>query len=473
MSGRKNLELKARLYKNITKDLGENENNRHAIFDEYYSTNITGVKFKINEENLQSAPIYIKISLLKAVENNNNIRFVWVNDPILDINLLDNYENIFDYSTASDREIEKSFVTYPGNEDLLRHVFGIKFTIKQIVPQQNEFNKCIIDNCEIYTSNMLDKYGISNAIEDVFIRKADANCRNNYKMEVNEYIWTLPTNVAEWHTVYDILSADYYTEQELIDSDSYMLISGSLENLSKPIESTITDQLADGDRFSYMTTYYFTNANESKSKVTEILSDNYLANSNIKISWKYIDYVYISYSCYSPNSMELLDLYFGQKIFEAVKSKLLDNIDNLNSNSAFKDKYRFSGGIAKQKSDFLDTKKHTGAFTWSNSFTQENWTEYQNVYQEDFTNVKKYGTEIYRTNYYRNGSQYATETWTGEVDKLLSDVTTSSGIYQSGRNTLRSNQIQTSTSVLKNLKYSSVENWTKTFMPIAIKYKIN
>lgn len=457
---------------NITKDLGENINNRHAIFDEYFSTNVTGVKLKIKEENLQSAPIYIKISLLKASEGENGTKFVWVNDPILDINLLDNYENIFDYSTATDREIEKSFVVYPGKEDLLKHVFGIKFTIKQIVPQQNEFNKCVIDDCEIYTSNMLDKYGISYAIEDVFIRKADANCRNNYKMEVNEYVWTLPTNVAEWHTVYDVLSDDFNNEQSLIDTDSYMLISGSLENLSKPIESTVNDQLADGDRFSYMTTYYFTNTNESKKKVTEILSDNYLVNSNIKISWKYIDYVYISYSCYSPNSMELLDFYFGQKIFEAVKSKLLDNIDNLNSNSAFKDKYKFSGGIAKQKSDYLDTKKHTGAFTWSNTFTQENWVEYQNVYQEDFTNVKKYGTEVYQTNYYVNGRQYDTSKHTGSTVKL-SDVTTSSGIYQTGTNILRTNQIQTSTSVLKNVKYSSVENWTKTFMPIAIKYKIN
>ena len=457
---------------NITKDLGDNINNRHAIFDEYFSTNVTGVKLKIKEENLQSAPIYIKISLLKASEGENGTKFVWVNDPILDINLLDNYENIFDYSTATDREIEKSFVVYPGKEDLLKHVFGIKFTIKQIVPQQNEFNKCVIDDCEIYTSNMLDKYGISYAIEDVFIRKADANCRNNYKMEVNEYVWTLPTNVAEWHTVYDVLSDDFNNEQSLIDTDSYMLISGSLENLSKPIESTVNDQLADGDRFSYMTTYYFTNTNESKKKVTEILSDNYLVNSNIKISWKYIDYVYISYSCYSPNSMELLDFYFGQKIFEAVKSKLLDNIDNLNSNSAFKDKYKFSGGIAKQKSDYLDTKKHTGAFTWSNTFTQENWAEYQNVYQEDFTRVRKYGTEVYQTDYYVNGRQYDTSKHTGSEVKL-SDVTTSSGIYQTGTNTLRTNQIQTSTSVLKNVKYSSVENWTKTFMPIAIKYKIN
>ena len=82
---------------NITKDLGENINNRHAIFDEYFSTNVTGVKLKIKEENLQSAPIYIKISLLKASEGENGTKFVWVNDPILDINLLDNYENIFDY----------------------------------------------------------------------------------------------------------------------------------------------------------------------------------------------------------------------------------------------------------------------------------------------------------------------------------------------------------------------------------------
>jgi 4-hydroxy 2-oxovalerate aldolase/long-chain acyl-CoA synthetase len=70
-----------------------------------------------------------------------------------------------------------------------------------------------------------------------------------------------------------------------------------------------------------MNTYYFTSANKSKNKITEVLSDNYLVNSNIKISWKYIDYVYISYSCYSPNSMDLLNAYFGKKIYNAVRSK--------------------------------------------------------------------------------------------------------------------------------------------------------
>ena len=40
--------------KKINANLGDNPNNRHAIFDEYYSTNITGFKLKIKNEHLQS-----------------------------------------------------------------------------------------------------------------------------------------------------------------------------------------------------------------------------------------------------------------------------------------------------------------------------------------------------------------------------------------------------------------------------------
>ena len=173
-----------KFYSNITKDLGDNDNNRFAIFDEYFSTNVTGFKLKIKAEHLQSAPIYIKVSLLKAEQGESGVKFVWVNDPILDMNLSDSYENMFDYSNATDKEVEKMFINYPGKEDLIKHSFGIKFTIKQIVPQQNEYNACIINDCEIYTSNILEKHGISNAVEDVFVRKIDANCRNNYKIDV-------------------------------------------------------------------------------------------------------------------------------------------------------------------------------------------------------------------------------------------------------------------------------------------------
>ena len=128
---------------------------------------------------------------------------------------------MFDYSNATDKEVEKMFINYPGKEDLIKHSFGIKFTVKQIVPQQNEYSACIIDDCEIYTSNILEKHGISDAVEDVFVRKIDANCRNNYKIDVNEYVWHLPSNTSEWHAVYDVLTNDFNNEQDLIDEDSY------------------------------------------------------------------------------------------------------------------------------------------------------------------------------------------------------------------------------------------------------------
>lgn len=468
-----------KFYSNITKDLGDNDNNRFAIFDEYFSTNVTGFKLKIKAEHLQSAPIYIKVSLLKAEQGESGVKFVWVNDPILDMNLSDSYENMFDYSNATDKEVERMFINYPGKEDLIKHSFGIKFTIKQIVPQQNEYNACIIDDCEIYTSNILEKHGISNAVEDVFVRKIDANCRNNYKIDVNEYVWHLPSNTSEWHTVYDVLTDDVNNAQDLINEDSYSLISGNLISLSKESNRSIANQI-EGDYFSYLNTYYFTNANESSNKITEVLSDNYLAESNIKISWKYIDYVYISYSCYSPNSMDLIDAYFGRKIYEAVKSKLLENINNLNSNSAFKDKYKFSGGIAKSRENQLDTRTNTGAFTWSNTSDSKNWTQYQNVYKTDYTNTKtyKHTTEIYQTytDRYVNGClDYSRPTGrsTRNYTTLENDVTKSSGPYLNAVNTLATNTIKTNTTVLENVKYTSVDNWTKTFAPIAIKYKIN
>jgi hypothetical protein len=469
--------------KKINANLGDNPNNRHAIFDEYYSTNITGFKLKIKNEHLSSAPVYIKVSLLKVVQDSSGAgKFAWWNDPILDLNLSDNYENVYDYSNGTNKEIEKMFVNYPDKSEMIKHSYGIKFTIKQIVPQQKQNNKCIIDNIEIYTSNILNKYGIGVSVEDTFVRKADANCRNSYQMNVNEYVWRMPKNKSEWRSVYDVLYDDASNgNYQLIDEDSYKVISGLLSGMTKPNNNSINTQISNGSNFSYMSTYYFTNAKTSSNKITEVLSDNYLVNSNIKISWKYIDYVYISYSCYSPNSMDLLNAYFGKKIYNAVKAKLLSNIDNMNSNSAFKDRYRFTGGIAKSKNEEINANRTNAAFQWKNSVSKEQWNTYRNCYTKSGTTSESYATEVWRESNYtdtyvngwRTNSRLNTSTtYDGDTVKL-SDAGASQSLASTNREHIGQTTVTESSTVLENVTYKSVPEWTKTFMPIAIKFKIN
>ena len=104
--------------------------------------------------------------------------------------------------------------------NLAKNVYGIKFVIKQIVPQNNEYNRCIIDDIRIFASNKLNQYGIPMAVEDIYVRKNDANCRNFYNMKVNEYIWRLPNSPAEWKEVSNILKNDVDTDREYINENA-------------------------------------------------------------------------------------------------------------------------------------------------------------------------------------------------------------------------------------------------------------
>jgi hypothetical protein len=80
-------------------------------------------------------------------------------------------------------------------------------------------------------------------------------------MNVNEYIWRLPKNKGEWHSVLDVLSGDASRgNYNLIDSDSYGIASGLLSSLANPSDRNISQQINSGDNFSYMSTYYFTNS---------------------------------------------------------------------------------------------------------------------------------------------------------------------------------------------------------------------
>src|SRR5574344_520153 len=77
--------------------------------------------------------------------------------------------------------------------------------------------------------------------------------------------------------------------------------------------------------------FYITDALTSKSDVKSVFSDNYLSKGDLTISWKYIDYVYISYSAYTPNAMELCKYYFGSKIFTLMKTILTENVEAINN----------------------------------------------------------------------------------------------------------------------------------------------
>jgi hypothetical protein len=90
--------------------------------------------------------------------------------------------------------------------------------------------------------------------------------------------------------------------------------------------------------------------------------------------------------------MDLLNAYFGKKIYNAVKAKLLSNIDNMNSNSAFKDRYRFTGGIAKSKNENINTKTTNAAFQWKNSISKEQWNTYRNCYTKYGATSESYAT---------------------------------------------------------------------------------
>ena len=179
--------------------------------------------------------------------------------------------------------------------------------------------------------------------------------------------------------------------------------------------------------------------------------------------------------------MDLLNAYFGKKIYNAVKAKLLANIDNMNSNSAFKDRYKFTGGIAKSKNENINTKTTNAAFQWKNSISKDQWNTYRNCYTKSGTTSESYATEVWKdsnyTDMYVNGvltqsTLNWSKTYEGDTVKL-SDKGASQSLESVKREHIGQTTITESSTVLENTKYSSAEEWTKTFMPIAIKFKIN
>lgn len=461
---------------NITNDSIFNEEgleNGHAIFDNYFSCNLTGVKLKIKQEHLTSAPIYIKIYLLKAENSGeSNVNFKWVNDPTLDIDLRNTYENEYDYSSGADKEIVHQFISLPDDLSLTKHAFGIKFVIKQIVPQNNETNSCIIDDIKVYASNILNKYGQAMAVQDVFVRKNDANCRNFYNMKVNEYVWQVPNSIAEWRTLSGILEHDSKNDKEYIDESAWSHISGIVSGLStRNNDVDISTQLNQkGDNFSLLNTYYITNGSSTTNLITDVLSDNYLnENEDISITWKYVDYVYIYYSTTSTNSRFLLEKYFGNKIYSAVREKLNYNVENLNANSAFKDKYHFSGGIAVAKKEVIDEEINANIFDWTSS--TENVMDWTEVIKTDTYDVYQEKTVTTSTVH--------EECWNGKVHSSYTTYNSKTTEEKTGTKSFesRSNRLDKTTfeskAVVSNPKYESAEKWVANFEPIMIKYRID
>jgi hypothetical protein len=339
---------------------------------------------------------------------------------------------------------------------------------------------------------MLNEFGQAMPVEDVFVRKADANCRNFYNMKVNEYKWRLPNTSDEWQTIRDILSSQINDENySLITPNEWSIISGYMspsgflsnpETLSSYTISNVIDDKIENSKFKVMNTMYITNDISSESQINEVISDNYLnKNENISITWKYIDYVYIYYTCYSSNAYYMLEKLFTNKIYDAVRAKLNDNINNLNANSALKNKYSFSGGIAIRKTNEQQEITNDVVFDWrSSSKTVENWEDFRRETRYDVYGDKEEKQKVVNKTYEERYNWEHGYT----IDKTLMKQTTSYETLSSEQHAYKDtitkvsnysalNASRDSDVILENPKYKSTEDWIKSFEPIMIKYRIN
>ena len=150
----------------------------------------------------------------------------------------------------------------------------------------------------------------------------------------------------------------------------------------------------------------------------------------------------------------------------------------MNANSAFGDRYRFGGGIAVQKEFSLNTQTKSAAFEWKADVRYDTLTTYQDTYQTDWTKVDVYERTATKRSTYYSGHGFGSNYYGGSTiiygSPFLASSTTTSETHLAGTNVLG----QTTTrhylgSTLQNSKYSSVDNWTKSFSPRQIKYKIN
>ena len=183
-------------------------------------------------------------------------------------------------------------------------------------------------------------------------------------------------------------------------------------------------------------------------------------------------------------------MYFGDKIYAAVRAKLINNINNLNLNSAFKDKYKFGGGIAVQKEFALNTQTKSQVFNWKADLRYDQLDTYQDNYQTDWTKTDIYTREqqsrkvTTTTNIWKSGHGWGDHAYAGSVSTTVTQKrllepkvtksTTTADVHYAGTSHVASKTTRNYLgSTLQNSKYTSVDNWTKTFSPRQIKYKIN
>ena len=510
----------------ISLNLSKIANGRSCVFDEYFGVNLSSVRFKIDSNDRATLPIWIKILILKY-DYYNNV-FKWIEDDDLNIDIRSFYEkyltyNVADVPTIEDKSVrincsndaiylEKIFINDSTN--LTKNVYGVKFKIMQILPQGQTFTSCKISKIKIYASNILNSNGFARTVQDVYVNKAEAAYENSYSFNCSEYIWRLPNQAGEWEEVLkDLKYRKENKELQGFEEQGFDLISGRIQDIINKESSTSNIEFEKinlgnnkhkpviskgGQNLSVIASYYIAPEMNAGKDITEVLSDNYLVDSNISISWKYIDYVYISYSCNSFNARELLDIYFGNKIFEAVKAKLNANVENLNATNS---RYHFSGGIAVTKSYEKKTTTNMKAFEWRQNIDVTTINQYKDVYKTTTTTTNSYNLTQWDRYYYddyttykhyihewgRRRHTYGHEEYDvavggysvlNHIEKMgtvsqTNSRTTSSTVRTSHTLINSSSTEQYSGQTLQNVKYSSVDNWISEFGPTEIKYRIN
>lgn len=464
---------------------GASEVNGVVLSDTYGSVSLSDIEISIKKEHIDSAPVHIEAWFLVAKRNgeDGSIALDWAHDEYYDFDIRETYKDEFDLVKRK-KTMHKSFPDRPDGSNLAKNCFGIKLKIRQIMPQNLDNVKAVIDDIRIYASNITNRHGNASWVNDVYVRKSDANCRNHYSMDVSEYVWRLPNSLSEWKTVSGILEQDSNSvsgSYDLIDQDHHDIIMGSgfIPSLSGDgaLTGSVSDQLSSNSAFSFMNAFYITDDVANRS-IRQVLSDSYMVDSNMRVTWKYVDYVYITYSSYGQNSRLLLGKYFGDKVYNAVKAKLINNINNMNSNSAFKDRFEFSGGIMVCKEESMNEDQHTDLFKWNTSHqVEENWTE---VYTQTTSQVEVHEPAVV---YETTTTTYMDKRRNGKTveSKALNSVTSQSVEGEVRQKTLTETTVQNRLNSVKdhygaaieNGKYSNVENWTKSMQPVMLKFKIS
>ena len=157
----------------------------------------------------------------------------------------------------------------------------------------------------------------------------------------------------------------------------------------------------------------------------------------------------------------------------------------MNLNSAFADRFEFTGGIAVNKHEDIDEKQYTDIFKWnSNQYVEETWREIFTettdlvevhdeipVYVENTYTTTTAGYETYLG--YRIGN-WTSSTSITDSREFYGDanVHNKTVVNLDARNSLFKSENHYGAAI-ENAKYSNVENWASTFEPIMIKLKIN